>query len=74
MQSNIKCARRYDRESLGATEKELRAIRSSSSFVTHISIFLLVVQNFWAAWDLPDAGVLLFIHRRRELLVVHPHS
>jgi hypothetical protein len=46
MQSNIKCARRYDRESLGATEKELRAIQSSSSFVTHISIFLLVVQTF----------------------------
>jgi hypothetical protein len=74
MHSSIKCARRYDRESFGATEKELRAIQSSSSFVTHISIFLLVVQNFWAAWDLADAGVVLFIDRRRELLVVHSHS
>jgi hypothetical protein len=56
---------------LGATEKELRAIQSSSH---SLAIFLLVVQNFWAAWDLADAGVVLFIDRRRELLLVHCHS
>jgi hypothetical protein len=74
MQSNIKCARRYDRESLGATEKELRAIRSVFFIRYPYFDIFLVVQNFWAAWDLADAGVVLFMDRRRELLVVHSHS
>jgi hypothetical protein len=56
MQSNIKCARRYDCESLAATEKELRAIQSSSSFVSIFSIFLLVVQNFLAGVALGGRG------------------
>ena len=49
----------------------MEAIQASSH---SLPIFLLVVQNFWAVWDLADAEVALFIDRRRELLLVHCHS
>jgi hypothetical protein len=45
-------------------EKELRAIQSPSSFVTHISVFLLVMQTYGRRPTWRTREVVLFIDHR----------
>ena len=55
-------------------EKEPRAIQSPSSFVTHISVFLLLMQTFGRRPTWRTREVVLFNRSPMGLLVVHCRS